>query len=171
MPTCVECKSPERKKYLLIPGTRQFICYDCFTKDNSPKSPSQPQHLPVFTRWVCKKHKCGSYNFNQLLRHEMPWCDIITEDTVGVIKPKTFGNPGGKGDLNRDKFPDWVEYSRRNDVDLHKMVSWNRYVRKHRINSPEKDQRKQKKFNPFKQRDPHAPFKSRSVEQVTTKAI
>jgi len=102
-------------------------------------------HLPIFTRWICRKHNCGSYNFNNLGRHEMPWCDIVTEDTAGIIRPKTFG--GYNGDVSRHYFKDWILYSRTEDMDRHALKAWNNYVKKHQS---VKVKKKLKYKNPFK---------------------
>jgi len=79
-------------------------------------------HLQVFNRWRCITHDCGSYNFNQLVRHEIPTCDITTEETVGVIKPKTFG--GKNGDLGRAFIPDHQESIRQKQKDESKITKW-----------------------------------------------
>lgn len=82
-------------------------------------------HLPIFTRWRCLTHNCGSYNFNNLNRHETSTCDIISEQTVGVIKPKTFG--GYNGDLSRKFLKDWNENLRLKQIEAHQLQKWTDY--------------------------------------------
>ena len=48
-------------------------------------------------------HNCGTYNLTYMeTAHAMPDCDIIFEQTLGVVKPKTFG--GRNGDISRVYF-------------------------------------------------------------------
>ncbi len=64
------------------------------------------QHGRIFSRWRCTEHDAGSYNFNNMHRHIIDdLCVIVIEDTVGVIKPKTFG--GYNGDVSRKFLPEW----------------------------------------------------------------
>ncbi len=64
------------------------------------------QHGRLFNRWRCTEHNVNAYDFNQLHRHCIDEiCNIITEQTVGVIKPKSFG--GYHGDLSRKFLPEW----------------------------------------------------------------
>lgn len=65
------------------------------------------QHLRILIRWRCITHDCGSYNYRNLLRHEMDSCYIIDEETVGVCKPKTFGT--NTGDVARHQFNEWKD--------------------------------------------------------------
>ena len=64
-----------------------------------------------------------------MARHEMPWCDIITEATVGLRKPKTFG--GMNGDVGRAYFDDWNEYVQRHDRNKHNIKVWENYQKIH----------------------------------------
>jgi len=64
-----------------------------------------------------------------MARHEMPWCDIITEVTVGLRKPKTFG--GMNGDVGRTYFKDWNEYVQRHDRNKHNIKVWEKYQKIH----------------------------------------
>ena len=60
-----------------------------------------------FSYWWCEKHQCGSFNFNNLSRHEMPFCDI-RKDVRYLHKPRTIG--GHNGDVSRKYYKDWDEY-------------------------------------------------------------
>ena len=82
----------------------------------------QLQHLPVFTRWRCITHDCGSYNFNQLIRHEIESCEILREATVGVIKPKSFG--GYKGDVGRSHLQEYQDQVRDQQINESKVQRW-----------------------------------------------
>ncbi len=62
-------------------------------------------------------------------RHEMDWCDIIIEETVGIRKPKTFG--GINGNVGRAYFKDWDEYVQRHDRNKHNIKVWEKYQRIH----------------------------------------
>lgn len=95
MTKCSNCK--ETNKYWFIVIGDSTICNDC--NDDLEKKIVHFSTPQLFLRWVCKIHKCGSYNFNNLIRHEMDNCDIENEETVGIIKPKTFG--GYNGDVSR----------------------------------------------------------------------
>lgn len=82
-------------------------------------------HLPMFLRWRCLTHECGSYNFSQLVRHDIDSCEIIREETVGIIKPKSFG--GYKGDLGRTYISEYQEEIRskqKNESKLQKWLAW-----------------------------------------------
>ena len=83
------------------------------------------QHLPIFLRWRCLTHECGSYNFCQLVRHDIDSCEIIREETVGVIKPKSFG--GYKGDLGRTyiaEYHDEIRQKQKSESKLQQWLTW-----------------------------------------------
>ncbi len=126
--TCVECMRDDQKRYLLIPGSGAFVCESCFTK-----KPDQPLRKISgkrrFIRWRCKVHECGSYNFSMLGRHEMPWCDISTEETVGLRRPKTYG--GINGNVGRAYFKDWIDFHKQKDEEKHAVKRWKDYRDKH----------------------------------------
>jgi len=60
-----------------------------------------------YAYWWCELHQCGSFSFNNLSRHEMPFCDI-QKDYRYLHKPSTIG--GYKGDVSRKYYKDWDEY-------------------------------------------------------------
>lgn len=91
---CAVCKETDKESYITFGPF--LICNECDEKPEKKPHFSIPR---IFSRWVCKTHNCGSYNFNLVGKHEMDNCDITREDTVGVVKPKTFG--GRNGDLHR----------------------------------------------------------------------
>ena len=82
-------------------------------------------HERMFLRWRCLTHGCGSYNFNQLIRHEIHSCEIIREQTVGVVKPKSFG--GYKGDLGRGHIKEYQEEVRQQQIDDGRLAQWLAY--------------------------------------------
>lgn len=114
MPACSVCEPNltvgEKNGYIIISGSNpiQYMCNGCFGKEDYSPTVASQKHLPMVNRWKCLVHNCGSYNFNNMDRHEMPWCKIITEQTVGVILPGTFG--GYNGNLSRQYFKDWHEH-------------------------------------------------------------
>ena len=120
MPECMTCHETGKSQYYMRKPL-QFECADC-SDGEQRKTIDNRQHLPVWPKWICLTHDCGSYNFNTLGRHEMPWCDIVKEHTIGIIKPKTFG--GFHGDLGRNNFRDWHEYSNRHNINKKTIESW-----------------------------------------------
>lgn len=68
----------------------------------------------------------GSYNFNNLLRHEIDNCDVVVEQTVGVIRPKTFG--GYNGDVSRHNIKEYVVACRQQEMEKHKIEQWNSFL-------------------------------------------
>lgn len=124
MPTCISCSTRDADNYHLIEGIYQ--CDPCFKK-GTHLVPNK-QHLPMFIRWHCLTHNCGSYNFNRLGKHEMPWCDIVKEETVGILYPKTFG--GVNGNVGRHYFRDWQEYARREDMQVHYIKAWQTFTKR-----------------------------------------
>ena len=119
MPKCITCQDTGKSKYYMLKPL-EFQCSDC--AGDKPKISVQKQHLPIWPRWVCNTHHCGSYNFGQLGRHEMPWCDIVKEHTIGIIKPKTYG--GFNGDVSRNWFTDWHEYVNRHNINKKTIKTW-----------------------------------------------
>lgn len=100
---CTSCG--EEPEELTVYFGNATICKTCIsTKSVKEKSPP-----PIFSRWTCVTHKCGSYNFNAIMRHTIYGegandCDIYREETIGIIKPKTFG--GVNGDIGKQHFTD-----------------------------------------------------------------
>ena len=129
---CSKCETDkptgEKKSYFLVNGT-SYICRTCLGLQESNHGAKKP-HKPIFPRWRCNVHKCGSYNFNMLIRHETPWCEISTEHTVGVVKPKTFG--GYNGDLSRKFLKDWNDFYLQAARRVALVKHWNRYSRSKR---------------------------------------
>jgi len=90
-------------------------------------------HPPLFNRWRCLTHDAGSYNFNWLVKHVIDdVCEIVTDITVGVIKPKTYGTENGN--ICRDQYPEWHQKMRLSQS--HKAIKekWELYIRKEREN-------------------------------------
>ena len=88
-------------------------------------------HPPMFNRWRCLTHDAGSYNFNWLLRHDIEGvCEIVTDITVGVVKPKTYGRPDGN--IKRDQYPEWHQLVKLKQS--HKAIKdkWQLYITKKR---------------------------------------
>ena len=88
-------------------------------------------HPPLFNRWRCLTHDAGSYNFNWLLRHDIEnVCEIVTDITVGVVKPKTYGREDG--DIRRDRYPEWAQKTKL--AQSHKAIKekWENYLTKKR---------------------------------------
>ncbi len=120
MPECITCHETGKSQYYMK-SKMQFVCSDCEDGDKK-KVVSNRQHLPMWPRWKCLTHDCGSYNFGSLGRHEMPWCNIIKEHTIGIMKPKTFG--GHNGDLGRNWFKDWHDYNNRHHINKKIIQTW-----------------------------------------------
>lgn len=85
-------------------------------------------HGRLFGRWRCITHDAGSYNYNQLLRHEIDSCDIITEYTVGIVKPKTFG--GFNGDISRQYLPEYIEDIQKKELERAALQKWDGFIEK-----------------------------------------
>ncbi len=78
------------------------ICSDCKNKHKS-KRIEKLQKPPIFIRYICKTHDCGTYGVtNMMFRHAMKSCDIVTQQTLGIIRPATYG--GHNGDIGRRYF-------------------------------------------------------------------
>ena len=89
-----------------LEGQKGYVCDQCFTGKTVVKKKKSSRQK--FTRWICKRHNCGSYNFGNLVRHEMDWCDIVFEASSVIKRPATFG--GFNGDVGRHYYKDWQEY-------------------------------------------------------------
>lgn len=159
MTECIECKTLEGNQYFML-STGEFICHSCFSRGKPDQKPTNKQHLPMFTKWKCLKHNCHSYNFNMLGRHEMPWCEIITEVTVGIVKPKTSG--GLNGNLGKHYFPDWIEYVQKNDMEIHAIKSWQKFTK----TIPSKKKKEYSSKNKYNKRKKHA-NRFKTILQVT----
>ena len=122
---CEQCHT-DGTNFSIVPGKPGLYCDVCIGKTPIKViSTKNRQHLPIFTKWHCKTHNCGSYNMNALNRHYWDSCDIDYENTVGVIKPKSYG--GFNGDLGRDNFKEWQLELKQKDKRKHAISNWNKY--------------------------------------------
>lgn len=139
MRKCHKCEvdkdQGEKNAYFLIEKDT-YICRTCLGLQESKHGQRQP-HKQIWNRWVCNTHKCGSYNYNMLIRHETPWCEIVDQETVGIVKPKSFG--GHNGDLSRKWLKDWNDYFTQAARRLAMVKRWNKYSRsKRNANRPKR---------------------------------
>ena len=96
---CSVCGESTSSFFLTI-GTAT-ICTEC-QKKHKGKIP-QFQKPQTFLRWICKTHDCGTYSSQRMHNnHEMKDCIIISQLTLGIIRPATFG--GLNGDISRKHF-------------------------------------------------------------------
>ena len=96
---CVLCGKSTSSFFISI-GT-VMICQECKTTTKG-KIP-QFQKPRVFTRYICLTHKCGTYSVGKMMiGHEMKDCYIVTKETLGIVKPATYG--GINGDIGRGQF-------------------------------------------------------------------
>lgn len=82
--------------------------------------------------WECTYHKCGSSKFNNLARHEMPWCQI--EKREGNLKQNTWHDPvlgGFNGDVSRKFYRDWDKYCLERQQQTQKKENWARQLSAH----------------------------------------
>lgn len=82
--------------------------------------------------WECSTHKCGSCNFNNLSRHEMPWCHI--EKKEGNPKNKTWHEEkhgGLNGDISRKFYKDWEFHCLEKQKQGQRKENWTRQVLAH----------------------------------------
>ena len=82
-------------------------------------------HLTIFRRWRCLEHECGSYNFDSLRKHEISSCNVTVEETVGVVKPKTFG--GFNGNVARHYLPEFQREVREKQIQESRLQQWIHY--------------------------------------------
>ena len=129
MRKCHKCEvdkdQGEKNAYFLIEKDT-YICRTCLGLQESKHGVKKP-HKEIFSRWTCTTHKCGSYNYNMLLRHETPWCKIGEQSTIGIVKPKTYG--GYNGDLSRKFLKDWNDFFTQAARRVALVKQWNRYSR------------------------------------------
>jgi len=80
----------------------KIICNKCKDSKKSNRSP-QMQKPRIFVRYICKTHECGTYNVNVMYnKHAIDSCVIVTQETLGIVNPATFG--GFNGDISRKFF-------------------------------------------------------------------
>lgn len=80
--------------------------------------------------WECKTHECGSFKFNNLSRHEMPWCELSVGYTH-VNSHKTWHNPeigGHNGDISRKFYKDWDKYCLELQQKKQRAETWKKQV-------------------------------------------
>ena len=121
---CIECKQvPKALGYYDIDIGR--VCHSCFIS-----APEASVVKPTFSKKVCLTHKCSTYNPNLMGSHTMPWCDIVTVETVGVQKPKTKYDDslgGLNGNIGRQYYKDWTEFCQQKDKLIHAEKNWTKY--------------------------------------------
>ncbi len=126
MRACIECKKTPEEFYTVDIG---IICLKCFTNNDLGKL-KDDKTKPTFIKKVCTVHKCSSYNPNLMARHEMPWCDIVAIETVGITKPKTKYDEslgGLNGNISRHYYKDWTTYCQQKDKMIHAEKKWEIY--------------------------------------------
>ena len=104
---CSNCEGTTSSFFIVIGN--EMICADW--KKNDKEKISQFQRPRVFTRYICLTHSCKTYSVsNMYFRHWMNDCNIITQQTLGVIRPGTEG--GVNGDISRKYFLDLNQMDR-----------------------------------------------------------
>lgn len=97
---CRVCGETTSSFFIVIGLT--MVCVKCKDKTKVKEAP-EFQKPRVFKRYICTVHKCGTYSVNSMFfRHLMKTCDIKTQETLGIIRPATFG--GVNGDIGRKNF-------------------------------------------------------------------
>ena len=119
---CSKCKTMQRSLNRKE-GEPGLICDKCAGKKIKQKISKSAKQK--FTRWICKRHDCGSYNFNALVRHEMDWCNIVYESSSTIKTPKTFG--GMNGNVGRHYFRDWQEYCKDKERSSHVITAYSKW--------------------------------------------
>lgn len=96
---CKICEEPTSLFFIVVGN--EMICTKC--KDNKKDKVAQLHPPRLFTRYICDTHKVKTYNVsNMMVRHYMKDCVIRTQETLGIIYPKTEG--GVNGDISRKYF-------------------------------------------------------------------
>jgi len=151
--TCIQCGNSEAKQYFVISGTSDKVCGSCFNKDDPIQTGPVVKkiHLRIFTRWRCLTHNCGSYSTGNFTHHVWDECEIVYEDTVGIVKPKTFG--GFNGDVSRKHFPEWKKYTNKKVNRLQKIKAWKEYSEQEQLRKDTR--RKRQPTNFILNRDSH----------------
>lgn len=97
---CVVCGETSSSFFIVLGP--HAICSECKDKKGTKKIP-QFQKPPTFVRYICETHHCGTYNVNLMMfKHIMKDCIIKEQETLGIIRPATFG--GYNGDISRKFF-------------------------------------------------------------------
>ncbi len=99
----LECKScgQTTSSFFIVVGL-VIICSECSNKKKSKETPAF-QKPRTFTRYICETHNCGTYNVhNMYYRHMMKDCVFRQQETLGIIRPATYG--GVNGDIGRNNF-------------------------------------------------------------------
>jgi len=110
--------------FFMVVGV-ESICINCKSRHKS-KHVSKFQKPPIFTRYICKTHNCGTYNVTSMMfRHVMKPCIIVTQQTLGIIRPATFG--GHNGDISRKYFLGLNQMDRLKT----NLVNYKRFIRIH----------------------------------------
>lgn len=98
--TCGVCGDTTSSFFIAI-GDKS-ICTNC-KKTNKSKGPKQLQAPRIFTRYICRTHDCATYSVsNMMFRHAMKDCVIVTQQTLGIMRPATTG--GINGDIGRNHY-------------------------------------------------------------------
>ena len=126
---CAQCGKPSSSGDNLhnLQGKVGYVCHECFTGKKIEKVQKKPASYK-WTRWICKTHNCGSYNFGGLDIHEMPLCEIVYESSTRLKRPKTFG--GMNGDVGRHWFKDWSSFCVEKERRDHLVNSYNKWSNK-----------------------------------------
>lgn len=96
---CGVCEETTSSFFIAIGD--KLICNKCKNNHKSINK-AMPQRPREFTRYLCDTHNVGTYNINNLYKHEMKDCELRSETTLGIIRPATFG--GMNGDISRKYF-------------------------------------------------------------------
>jgi len=73
-------------------------------------------------------HDCGSYSFTNLWRHEIPSCILSIEETVGIVRPKTYG--GFNGDVSKHYLPEFQRHVLDIQLQESRLQQWVHYREK-----------------------------------------
>mgnify|MGYP006871746502 CR=1 FL=1 len=86
----------------------------------------------MMSYWECSVHQCGSTRFNNLSRHEMPWCDIVKRTGIPLQNTWHDEMKGGlNGDLSRKFYRDWDAFCLEKQQLIQKKNNWERQLKEH----------------------------------------
>lgn len=135
--SCSVCGT-ESSSFFISIGDK-MICTMCKMLRKTTKK-TQYQDPPVFVRYICMTHNCGTYSAQNMYgRHYIEKeCVIREERTLGIIKPATFG--GKNGDISRRWFLGINEFDRlKNNLDNYiKFIHIKRDLHTNKVNFVEK---------------------------------